>query len=119
MESTMNIQHNVGDTSARIMSNCQALAEAVAKLDKLIEDSSRAQAEYDKQIGLSMATHKAHGEPVGVLKEYAKRDCQDVFYTMLVAEGSLKSCYANIDAIKVRINAYQSILKYMDVMPHE
>ena len=105
------------DVAQRIMDNNKLLAIQVDKLIRLNETSAKAQSEYDKKIGVAMATHKAAGEPVGVLKEYAKRDCADDLLVMIVAEGTLKACYANIEAIKTRINAYQSILKYLDAMP--
>jgi hypothetical protein len=111
--------HDVADISERIVENCRMLASAVVKLDDMVEQSGRSQAEYDKLIGVAMAKYKAAGEPVGVIKEYAKRDCSDALCAMVVAEGTLRACYANIDAIKTRINAYQSILKYLDVMEHE
>jgi len=108
---------NVSGVSERIMQNCQALAKEVSKLTACTEANAKAQANYDKALGTSMAGHKCSGEPVGVVKEYAKRDCADELYAMVVAEGTLKATYANIDAIKTRINAYQSILKYLDVLP--
>ena len=101
------------EVADRIYNNCKLLAEEVQKLPSLCEQSAQAQAAYDRELGVAIATLKAEGEPVSIIDKLARGKCHHFLLDKLVAEGKVKACNANINAIESRISAYQSINKHL------
>lgn len=102
-----------------IYEGCGKLDIEVSKLPKLSEANATAQADYDKALGLEVARLKAAGESVSIIDRLAKGNCSDALLAKISAEGRLKACYANIESLKARINALQSINKYLADLPVE
>lgn len=100
-----------------IYEGCLKLDKEVSKLPDLTEASAKAQADYDKSLGLEVAKLKASGESVSIIDRLAKGNCSDALLSRISAEGRLKACYANIESLKARINAFQSINKYLADLP--
>ena len=100
-----------------IHSGCLKLHEEVQKLEDLTDKSAECQSNYDKLLGLAVARRKAEGEAVSVIERLAKAECSEALLDKVVAEGRLKACYTVIDSIKARINAYQSINRYLADLP--
>jgi len=103
------------DVAAKINTISKDLTAEAKKLDELNNANAIAQMEYDKGIGVSEARHKGAGMPVTLIKAQAKKDCADLLYIRIIAEGQLKACYSNIERMKSQLNAQQSIYKHLSV----
>ena len=86
------------------------------KVEDLIEAKAQTIANYDKQMGITAATHKGAGMAVTLIKEQSKSDNRELRYDKIVAEEKLKAYYSRIDILKAQLNGYQSINRHLDTV---
>lgn len=103
----------------RIMNGCDLLGKEVKKLIPLSMKSTAAAAAYDKAVGIATFKLKDEGHPATLIPNMIKRECADEHREKLLAEALLKACYATIDSYKAKINALQSINRYLSDVPQK
>lgn len=105
------------DIAKRIFKGCELLGQETDKLIPLSIASTNAAADYDKAVGIATFRLKDEGHPATLIPNMIKRECADEHRAKLLAEAMLKACYATIDSYKAKINAYQSINRYLSDVP--
>jgi len=108
-----------------IIANIKLLREARDVLKLRARDKSSAIGDYDKKLAKTLIQLKNgqamifEGEeiinpPATISREIAKGVCYKEKIAMELAEAMYKNVISGMDAIKVSINALQSILRYVD-----
>lgn len=89
------------------------------------EAKAKAISDYDRKLAITLATLR-HDEsytlagktynspPVSIIEKLAKGICSEEAYKREVAESDYKAVMSNMQALMAQLNAYQSILRYLD-----
>lgn len=101
---------------AKMIERCiDALKVEGKRSVELIEAKAQTAANYDLNMGVKSAKHKAGGMAVTLIKEQARADNSELLYDKIIAEETLKAHYCRMDTLKAQMNAYQSINRHLAV----
>ena len=105
-------------TTVQVASQIETVIDAIKTEGKLSTDLIKAEAEsmrdYDKQVAISSASHKAAGMAVTMIRDQAKGDASEHLYKMIVAQKSLKAHWERLKYLQAQLNGYQSIYKHLE-----
>ena len=95
------------------------LVSEVGKCRREIESKGNARAKaisnYDMRIKIAIVTLKAEGKfPATLIEKIAKGVCAKDREDLEIAEAGYKAVICNLQALMAQMNAYQSILRFMD-----
>ncbi|WP_068505899.1 hypothetical protein [Paenibacillus kribbensis] len=97
----------------------QEVSEAAIRLEssadalfKLGKDKAEAERDYRSKLAQEILKLRTEGVPVSIVTDVAKGNVSEYLFKRDVTESSFKAGIEVADAIKVRISAYQTILKY-------
>jgi predicted transcriptional regulator len=88
--------------------------KASREIFKLAKDKAEAEREYQKALALEIIKLKGEGTPATLIMALAKGTTADLEYSRDLADGTFKSAFASLDAIKTQASVLQTITKYQD-----
>lgn len=94
----------------------QRLEASADALFRLGRDKAEAERNYRLELSKEILRLRSQGIPVSIISDIAKGNVSDTLFERDVTEASFKAGIEVADAIKVRISAYQTILKYQSDM---
>ncbi|WP_058830745.1 hypothetical protein [Paenibacillus polymyxa] len=100
-----NVIQEVNEAAKRLESSADALF-------KLGREKAEAERNYRSKLAQEILKLRADKMPVSIVTDIAKGNVSDALFERDVAESAFKAGIEVTDAIKVRISAYQTILKY-------
>lgn len=83
---------------------------------KLIEAKANTMAEYDKAVGVTIASLKAAGKPTTIVEKLAKGNVSDTLYKKILAEETLKAHYCRMENLRAQLNGLQSMNRHVSQM---
>ena len=89
------------------------------------KDRAMAIANYDKRMAVTIVClrdgqllkiddREIKQLPVSVMEKVAKGICQEDKYQLEVAESAYKACITNMQVLMAQLNAFQSVLRYLE-----
>lgn len=107
------------EIAEQIMKASKRITDEVerAERENLIEKKAAAARDYDKAIGTAAAELKLQGEPVTLIRDFAKKRAADFLYDSIIAEEGLKAHYSKLDVYSKVLNAFQSVFRHLSNIP--
>ena len=120
----LNSSNEAIDVSREIIAMMGSLDEAVDSLPKLGEDKAKSIAEYEKSVTITIMRLKngeefrvdgrsIHNTQATLSEKLAKGICWKEKIDMEKAEADYKNTLAKVEALKAKLNGWQSIYRHL------
>jgi hypothetical protein len=86
--------------------------KASREIFRLAKDKAEAERIYQKALALEIVKLRDEGTPATLITALAKGSTADLEYARDLADGTFKSAFASLDAIKTQASVLQTITKY-------
>ncbi|WP_010276520.1 hypothetical protein [Paenibacillus senegalensis] len=103
----VNITQEMYETSQR-------LDQASRVIHKMARVKAETERVYRMKLAQEMMTLKAEGMSVTLIADIARGNVSDLKFERDLAEGQYKAAIESMEAIKSRLSALQSILRYQE-----
>jgi hypothetical protein len=90
--------------------------KASREIFRLAKDKAEAEREYQKALAIEIINLREQGIPATLINPLAKGTTADLEYERDLADGTFKSAFASLEAIKTQASVLQTITKYQDTI---
>lgn len=107
---------NLTDITKEMYETSKRLDQASRVLYKMAKERAETERVYRMKLAQEMITLKAEGMSVTLIPDIARGTLAELKFNRDLSEGQYKAAIESLEALKSRLSALQSILRYQEAI---